>query len=143
MSKSLSLKCVYAGRRLNHVTHSKVEIFHCFIQNGKEMFFKNVLGVFMGCSYECSQDTISRRPKLLADDRVDNPDWEAKDALAAAWLKSRRAKNKIKNLQKPYIKAAMQALIPLLKNLDSQEVSSLVSHLTFEAWDTTRKLKRK
>lgn len=108
-------KAVYTGRRL----HGEKVVQRFELLPGKrEMFYRNVRGVHIGHTYACSATQMSRRPEWLNEERRDNPEWEAQDALVDEFNARKRAEAKIRALTKPALRAALEALKPLVKGMD-------------------------
>lgn len=112
-------KLIYVGRRL-----SGREVHHCFLDaRGKQKFFKGVSSLLIGGTYEAEFFKgvleIKKRPNLIiTEDIKSNPEWDAQDTIAAAFLSRKNAEKKIKKISKPTLKNALEALEPLFKNLD-------------------------
>lgn len=127
-----SHRALYMGRRFNGKTP-----MHCFRLNGEDVFFAKTRGVIIGYTYKCGKDTMLKKPERDWDiERVDNPEWEAADAIVTAMVKEKReqkkAEAKMKAVSKPALKAAALALLPLCKKLNYSERQKLVRYLVEE-----------
>lgn len=123
--------CVYAGRRLD----KNNKLHQCFIFPGNEVaWFKGIKGVHLGYTYRCTKEKLSVKPPRVYDvSRVDNPEWEAADALVDAHNAKKRAAAKIAATTSPAIKNAIQALIPVCRNLGYYDRQQLIEFLTDKA----------
>jgi hypothetical protein len=119
-------KAVYTGRRFGR--DGKVR--HRFEKaNGEELNFRGIKGVCLGYTYKCSASTIAERPERTDDDRIDNPEWEAADAMVGAYNAQKRAEAKMRKEAKPALRAAVLALKPLLKGKDYFGRRALIEYL--------------
>lgn len=124
------MKVVYTGRRL--VDGKKVwQRFED--EKGHERFFAGIRRVYIGHAYEAAAKSMSARPKQLDDPRVDNPTWEALDALVDDHREKQRAAKRWDKASRPIVKAAVKALVPLVRGISFFEVESLVRHLALKA----------
>jgi hypothetical protein len=136
-------KAIYTGRRLGAKGFS-----HRFelLPSRKEMFFKGVTGVHIGFTYECAASHIRKRPaRIIEAERIDNPDWEAQDALVKERAQETSAFKKLSALSRPNLQAAIEALLPLIKNVGHYDITKLVNFLVnqaIEARDKKRKKKK-
>lgn len=122
-------KAVYIGRRLWGERGDKVA--HCFqlLPERRQMAFKGIKKVYIGYTYECAESTMPTRPTRTEDARIDNPEWEAADALVDARNARKRADAKIKANSRPAMKKAIEALKPVLIGLDYFQRRSLIEYL--------------
>jgi hypothetical protein len=125
--------CVYTGRRLNG---SKGSLQRFEMPNGEEAFYKRIKGVYIGHTYECSKDKMSIRPTQTDAERIDNPEWDAADALVDASNARKRAQKKCAAKTSPAFKNAIAAITPLCKGLGYIErrylIELLVDKVTFK-----------
>lgn len=126
VNKSTHTAVIYIGRRFNGP-----DIVQAFQEEGgKEIIFKGIIGVILGCSYEYTEaGKMSKHPKRLEKDLADNPAWEAQDALVEDHLRERRAEAKVKGLSRPAYRNAVEAVRPLLHGLNGRERSALIRRL--------------
>lgn len=124
--------CVYAGRKLSY---DENKVFQRFIkEDGEEMIFQGVKGVWIGYTYRCSDNRIAAKPERVHEiERIDNAEWEATDALVDARNAKRRAESKLSASSKPTIKAAIAALRPLMKGRSYFDRRALIEWLCVEA----------
>jgi hypothetical protein len=121
-------QAIYVGRRWG--TKGTTLQKFLLLPERKEMYFKGVKGVHMGYTYECSEDSISAKPKMIVDaPRVDDPEWEAEDALVDAANAQKRADAKIRANASPTMKKAIESIKPLLRGRNSYERELLVRYL--------------
>lgn len=131
-------KAVYAGRRMTWDGKKTYQLFYR-TDNQKEMNFKKIRGVWLGYTYECAADKISTTPKRCDDERVDNPEWEAKDALVDSHNAKIRAERVLNKSKAPQLKNAIEAIKPLItKNLGYFETRALIEYLTDRAYKTKK-----
>lgn len=123
-------KAIYIGRRLDGKGHLQVFLL---LPEKKEIHFKGIKRVWIGHTYKCSATKMSTRPERLPDDRVDDPAWEAQDALVDAENAKKRAEEKVSKMSKPQMRAAIEALRPLLEGVGYFGQSALVRHLVDQA----------
>lgn len=125
-------KAVYTGRRISGPSS---KIYHRFelLPERSEMFFQGVRRVYIGYTYECSADRIAQKPVKTDDERIDNPEWDAADALIDQRRAEKRAEAKIKASTRPALKAAIAALRPLMRNLGYFQRKALVEYLAEES----------
>jgi hypothetical protein len=92
-------------------------VFYAFelLPNRKLMFFGRISGVSIGGTYACTKDSISKKPERIAREIESNPEWEANDALVDERNMELRNQVRIASLSRPHIKAAIQALKPLVE----------------------------
>lgn len=133
-------KAVYTGRRLQ----SNGEVWHRFEKpNGEEMYFGKTQRVYIGHTYACGKSNIARRPERdYGIERVDNPEWDAADALVDAHRARRRAEAKAKATSSPALKNASAALAPLFKGLDYFQRRYLIEYLA-NSLDDRGKVRKK
>lgn len=124
-------QCVYVGRRLN-AKGKTLQMFQ-LLPSRKEMCFRGVKGVWIGYTYKCSDSAISAKPERVDREREDNPEWDAEDALVDATRAQKRADDVLKKKASPALKAAVQALTPLVKRIDWFQQETLVKYLIGEA----------
>lgn len=116
----------YTGRRV--VGQKVLQRFE--FPDGREMFFKGVRQVWIGAAYRCGAKNISTRPERVYDvDPIHNPKWEAADAVAASFLSQKRAEKKLANNQTPMLDAAVEALLPLCREVSYFERKYLIEEL--------------
>ena len=122
-------KAVYTGRRL-----SGSKVFHRFelLPSATVLYFAGVNRVRIGHTYKCAAGSISSKPEMTDDARVDNPQWEAADALVDVRNAQRRAATKIQKLTKPALRAALDALRPLCEDMGFYERRELIGFLAEE-----------
>jgi hypothetical protein len=122
--------CVYTGRR-----EGKKCILHRFEKpDGEEMYFSGIRGVHIGMTYRCGKTNIASRPELVMEvERIDNPEWDAADALIDAKRAEKRAEKKLAASTKPALKTAVSALQPLVRGMSYFDRKSLVEYLVEEA----------
>lgn len=132
-----SLTAVYTGRKLGNDGKT---IFQRFIvTDGKERLFRGVKNVIPGYTYRIGKDYIATSPERVPDAAfVDNPEWEAADALVDAANAKRRAEAKIRAKAKPGVKKAIEALRPLLRGISYYDRLALVEYLATEAAKKTK-----
>jgi len=120
-------KAVYTGRRLS----SNGKVYHRFelLPERESMYFTGVVGVWLGHTYECTDDRIAKRPKMTDDPREDNAEWEAADAEVDAKNAQKRAEAKIRASTKPALKKAVEALRPLVRGKDYFARKALIEYL--------------
>lgn len=116
----------YTGRRLlaNGKVYQRFEG-----SDGRERYFRGIRGVSIGFTYRCAKAKMPIRPEMTDDERINNPEWEAADALVDERNAKRRADAKVQSMSKPALKAAMEALKPLIKGMSYYERAALVNHL--------------
>lgn len=133
MSDKLTRKAIYIGRRLGRGDKT----FHVFLllPKKKEMWYGKIQRVWIGHTYGCWPSQMSRRPPRLDDERIDNPEWDAADALVTAHLSKKRADVKAKRNVSPAIKKAVEAIKPLIEKTSWIEQEALVKHLVNLARD--------
>jgi hypothetical protein len=108
--------------------------------DGEERFFTGIRRVWIGYTYRCAKDGISRRPERVDDiDRIDNPTWEAADTLVDQRNAKNRADEKYQRSSSPTIRSAVKALEPLCKGLHYFEIRALIEILTEKAFKQTRR----
>ena len=119
-------KLTYAGRRTNGA-----QVVQLFIDDsGKELLFKGIRGVILGCSYAYEGDRkISARPDRVGDDVKQEPAWEAKDALAEDFLEAERARQRIKKFTNTAYRDVVARIKILVKDLSLRERSSLINKI--------------
>ena len=123
-------KAVYTGRR----RFQNGKVVHRFQKsNGEEMFFGGIKGVWIGFTYKCGGDSISRKPERTDDERIDNPEWDAADALIDAQNRVKRMEKRLAANTKPALKEAIDALIPLVRGLRNFDRDVLVKYLVDQA----------
>ena len=124
--------CVYAGRRLSQ---DGKRVYQRFIDSkGNEMLFKGVSGVWIGYTYKCSETQIARKPERVRDvERIDNPEWDAADALVDSHNARKRADAKIAKSTRPAMKAAIEAIRPLVRGLHHFERKALIEYLAVKS----------
>lgn len=128
--------CIYAGRRLRY----DGKVYQLFLRDGKEeMGFSGVKGVWIGYTYRCGEDKIATKPERTDAERVDNPEWDAKDALVDAHRAEKRAKAKLADATRPALKNAITALVPLVRNIPGFQARHLVEYLVDEAKKASKK----
>lgn len=120
---------VYIGRR----TSKKGAVWAFQTSDGGERYFGRISGVWIGHTYEATAKGISRRPKQTDAKRIDNPKWEAEDAIVDAVNLEKRAAKKFADASSPHIKAAVTALLPLTRGLNMFDVDKLVRALVISA----------
>lgn len=127
MSSNPTRKAIYIGRRLGRGDKT----LHAFLllPDKKEIFFPRTRGVIIGHTYKCWATKMSRRPERTDDERIDNPVWDAADALVDAHNAKKRAETKARKNSSPALKAAVAALKPLVEKTNYIEQESLVRHL--------------
>jgi hypothetical protein len=135
-----SHKAVYIGRRLSG---TKVLQAFLLLPDKKEIFFAGVRGVYMGYTYLCTDKNIAKRPERAEDEQLNDPQWEAEDALVDAYNEEKRGAQKMSKLSKPAVNHALEALMPLLKGLHYFDYHKLIEHITKLAIDKTIKKKSK
>lgn len=119
---------VYTGRRKyeNGKTLQRFEI----LPKREEVFFSGVKGVYLGYTYGASIKQLARRPERLDEyEREDNPAWDAADALVDVANAKKRADSVLSRLEKPALKAAIDALTPLVASLDYYDTKELVTYI--------------
>lgn len=126
-------KAIYTGRRMNFLTNKVSQRFE-LLPDHTEMYFSGVKGVYVGYTYKCSKGSISAKPELTDDPRISNPTWQAEEAVVVQKLSEARerakAENKIKNISKSEINSAVEAIVPLIKDLElPSDRSALIRHL--------------
>lgn len=124
---------VYTGRRLwgGTLFGGKQTVVHQFItKTGKELHFSGTRGIRMGATYLIFSNAAPIRPKRVwdAEDQF-NPKWEAEDALVDAHYARQRAEAGVKKLNRASLNRAMEALIPLVRDLGHYETKQLIEHL--------------
>ncbi len=120
-------RAVYTGRRLGQ--DGKVRQRFELLPSKQEMFFTGIKRVYIGYTYKCHSDSISVKPEMTTDPLVNNPEWDAKDALVDKYNEEKRAEAKIRNASKPALKAVIEALYPLTKNLSFSDRRKLIELL--------------
>lgn len=127
-------KAVYTGRRLQgNKVYQRFEL----LPERTEMFFSGIKGAWIGYIYKCTDSKMSSKPERTDDDRMDNAEWDAADALVDAYNAKKRAEAAIRGKQSPALKAAIVALKPLMRGLSSFSRAALIAYLAEE----TRNLK--
>lgn len=124
-------KAVYTGRRLDG---SKVLQRFEERPSGKERWFQGIKGVWIGYTYECGAKQMSRRPARKDDPAINNPAWDAADALVTAHRAEQKAEAKYRGTVSPALKTAVAALKPICKGLDIFEATKLIKYLVDQAW---------
>lgn len=121
---------VYIGRRFNGP--DVVQAFR--EESGKEIIFKGIVGVTLGCAYKYDGDgKLAKRPERAERELAHNPAWDAQDALVEDYLRERRAKAKAKGLSRPAYRNAVEAIRPLLRGLNGRERSALIRRFIEDA----------
>ncbi len=128
--KIYTRRAVYTGRRLNGKN-----VFQCFelLPEKKEMFFKGIRGVHLGYTYECTDSQMPVRARCVDVERIDNPEWEAADAIVDARNAEKRAASKMAATSKPNLKRALEVLRPLMRGLSYYDTRNLIEYLVIEA----------
>lgn len=120
-------EAIYVGRRLlqNGATA------HCFLllPEKREMLFRGIKGIFIGYTYKCGSSTMPVRPDRTEAERIDNPEWEAADALVDARNARKRAEAKIRKSTRPALRNAIAALRPLLRGMSYFDRKELITYL--------------
>lgn len=130
-------KAIYAGRR-GDFRDGKVRQVFLRSDTKEEMFFTGIKRVAIGYTYECEAKSIKVAPKRTDDERIDNPEWDAADALVDAKNAEKRAAAKCSKESSPALQAAIDALVPLLKNTNFFDQRLLVEYLASEAGKKAR-----
>lgn len=126
MSAKFRLRVVYTGRRLNG-DRGFIQRFET--PDGKERFFSGIHGVFIGHTYEAGATGMAVWPKRLDVERIDNPEWEAADALVEAKRRERSAEARVRKALTPALKTAIAALTPLMKDKGYFEREAIIKYL--------------
>lgn len=135
-----NLTCVYTGRR---ISNDQKEVFQRFVKpDGTESLYKGVKGVWIGHTYKCAEKNISTKPERVDTPRIDNPEWEAADALVDAHNRRKRAEAAIAKSTKPGIKAAIEVLTPLCRGLAIWEREALIRYLARQSWEKEKKARK-
>lgn len=117
---------VYTGRRVNGK-----ELVQSFLRkDGTPIYFKAIVGVSIGSTYEMTDEThINRRPKLLDVPVQRDAEWERKDLEAEMAQKRWRLEAKLKGDSRPAVDRAAAALRPLIQGKGFWEKKAIVEYL--------------
>jgi hypothetical protein len=120
-------QCVFVGRRV--ASGGKTSYKFELLPKREPMYFGKIKGVYIGHTYECTENSISGKPNRVERERESNPEWEAQDALVDAANEEKRAQRKWAESSKPTVKKAIEALKPLMRGLTIFERELLIKHL--------------
>lgn len=132
-------QAVFVGRRIG--LEGKTVWRFELLPERTPMAFSRIKGVWIGHTYECTDKTIAGKPKRVDREREDNPEWEALDRHVDAVNAEKRVNAKLAADSRPAMKAAITALVPLVRAMDSFSAEMLVRHLVAEARQIARKKK--
>ncbi len=129
-------KCIYTGRRL-----SGKKVFQRFelLPEKKEVYYSGIRGVVIGYTYPCSEKSMPTRPQSTEDERVDNPEWDAGDALVDAHHAEKRSQARMNAKSKPALRAALDSIRPLVSGLSYYDARNLIEFLVVESKKKARK----
>lgn len=125
-------KAIYTGRRQFGTGKTAQEFL--LLPERKAIYFRGIQGVAIGYTYACAENSMPKRPSRTTDGYQDNPDWEAKDALAEAAMAEKRAEEKIIKQSRPAIDRAVEALRPLMKGANYYQRKQLIELLCEKAY---------
>lgn len=124
--QTYKMRAIYTGRRITGSgTAQRFELLPAH----KEIFFRGIKGVYIGYTYKCSSKHMATKPERTDDERIDDATWDAADALVDAENSRKRQEQKIKSLSKPALRAAIDAISPLVKNLAYHDCKNLLEYL--------------
>jgi hypothetical protein len=136
-------RAIYVGRRKMMLQDKVAHEFLLLPELTPMQFSGRIKGVWLGYTYKCTDSSIALKPERDDEfERQDNPEWEGADAAAEAYLAERRAEAKLRRDTRPSMRAAIQALRPLVRNLAGWERSRLIDYLSKAAADQNKR-KRK
>lgn len=139
--KKYNRQAVYIGRCW--LKGGKVGQSFLLLPERREMTFAGIKGLYIGYTYACMASKMPIRPEMVERQREDNPKWEAQDALIDAHRAKERANAKYRGEANPSLRAAGEALRPLVEGIPLHEVRELVNFLVLEAMMKTTKGKKK
>lgn len=128
---NMNRQAVYTGRRLligGGIAHSFL-----LLPDRTKLLFKSTRGVRIGWTYECGEAEIARRPKQVEREHEENLEWITADALVDAHNAEKRAQAKYAAKSGERIKAAVEALRPLLRATSYYDRKALVEYLLEKA----------
>lgn len=121
-----AVNAIYIGRRLNG--DKPVQAFQ--LPNKKVVYFRSIVGIFIGGVYECfGGTTMNTRPKRIDTAVTVDPEWEREDLRVEAKVKRRRLEERLKRDSRPAVNRVVDALAPLVKGIGFWEKKALVEYL--------------
>lgn len=137
---------IYIGKRI-----LGNDVAQCFERTDtKEILkFKRIKSVYIGSTYKCGENGILVSPERVDVETIENPKWEAENAIAEEYLWRKRAQTKVestlKKEEKRHLKTAIEALRPLVKSVDYDyfKIERLMHAIGQKLWDEKWKRKKK
>jgi hypothetical protein len=126
--KKYDRTCIFVGRRLGK-GNKTYQVF-LLLPEKTEMYFRGIKRVYLGFTYRCTKNAIPIKPEMVhGAERVDNPEWEARDALVDEHNALRRSEAKYRKQSNPRVQALIASLKPLVKDLAFYETRNLIEYL--------------